>query len=184
MADGKITLEIVTPRGAALREVVDEVAAPSVGGQFGVLPGHLPIVTALATGVVTYRKGGEEKRLGVAGGFVEVKGNHVLMLTDKVAQPGEIDPVPVRLELKEVEQKLAEYVGAPQSAEWLELVSRELWAALQLELSGDPPFATHHPYAESGRPPRPQTPRPRWCRTASGPRRQAELARSEFPGLE
>ena len=40
MADGKVTLEIVTPQGAALREEVDDVTAPSVSGEFGVLPGH------------------------------------------------------------------------------------------------------------------------------------------------
>ena len=46
MAD-KIELEIVTPKGRALAESVDEVTAPSVQGEFGVLPGHLPMVAAL-----------------------------------------------------------------------------------------------------------------------------------------
>jgi F-type H+-transporting ATPase subunit epsilon len=40
MAEGKVTLEIVTPQGLALREEVDDVTAPSVSGEFGVLPGH------------------------------------------------------------------------------------------------------------------------------------------------
>ena len=41
---GAIQLEVVTPTGMALSEEVDEVVAPSVQGQFGVLPGHLPLI--------------------------------------------------------------------------------------------------------------------------------------------
>ena len=50
--DGVIELEVVTPTGMALKEQVDEVIAPSVQGQFGVLPGHLPLMAAMATGLV------------------------------------------------------------------------------------------------------------------------------------
>jgi len=49
MAD-QILLEIVTPRGRALSVSVDEVTAPSVHGEFGVLPGHLPLLAACAPG--------------------------------------------------------------------------------------------------------------------------------------
>ena len=105
--DGKVTLEIVTPQGLALHEEVDDVAAPSVSGEFGVLPGHLPLLAALRTGIVTYHKGGQEKRLAVAEGFVEVKDDRALLLTDKVATREQIDPVKVRLELKDVDEQLA-----------------------------------------------------------------------------
>ncbi len=56
----KIQLEIVTPRGRALTASVDEVTAPSVNGEFGVLPGHLPLLAALRTGIVSYRQGGRD----------------------------------------------------------------------------------------------------------------------------
>src|SRR5262252_5683433 len=155
MAD-KITLEVVTPRGSALREEVDEVTAPSVSGEFGVLPGHLPLLAALRTGIVTFHKGSAETRLAVGEGFVEVKDDRALLLTDKVARREEIDPVKVRLELKEVEEKLAQYAGAPRSPEWQALVSRELWAAAQLELHGDPPPATQRPFELFGPPAPPE----------------------------
>src|SRR5579859_794169 len=127
MAD-KIQLEIVTPKGRALMASVDEVTAPSVSGEFGVLPGHLPLLAALKTGIVTYHKKGEEKKLAVAEGFVEVKDDRALLLTDKVATRDQIDVVRVRLELKDVDEQLARYDGVPGSPEWLELVSREQWA--------------------------------------------------------
>ena len=109
MADGKVTLEIVTPQGLALREEVDEVTAPSVSGEFGVLPGHLPLLAALRTGIVTYHSGGEEKKLAVADGFVEVEEDRALLLTDKVAKRDDSRVVRVRLELKEVDEQLDHY---------------------------------------------------------------------------
>ena len=156
MDGGKVTLEIVTPQGLALKEEVDDVAAPSVSGEFGVLPGHLPLLAALRTGIVTYHKGGQEKKLAVAEGFVEVKDDRALLLTDKVATRDQIDPVKVRLELKEVDDMLDHYTGTPGSPEWLELVSREVWAAAQLELYGDPPPAMQRPFEEYGPPAPPE----------------------------
>ena len=63
MVDKDRALEIVTPRGRALAASVDEVTAPSVNGEFGVLPGHLPLLAALRTGMVTYRQGSETTRV-------------------------------------------------------------------------------------------------------------------------
>lgn len=156
MADGKVTLEIVTPQGLALRDEVDDVTAPSVSGEFGVLPGHLPLLAALRTGIVTYHRGGEETKLAVADGFVEVKEDRALLLTDKVAKKGDVDPVRVRLELKDVDQQLDSYTGEPGSPEWQALVAREIWAAVQLELYGDPPPATQRPFEMFGPPAPPE----------------------------
>ena len=50
MAQAQFHLEIVTPEGVQLSEDIDELTAPSVDGQFGVLPGHRPMIAALATG--------------------------------------------------------------------------------------------------------------------------------------
>ena len=69
MAADKIELEIVTPKGRALTESVDEVTAPSVQGEFGVLPGHLPTVSAIRAGIVTYKQGNELKKVAVGPGF-------------------------------------------------------------------------------------------------------------------
>jgi F-type H+-transporting ATPase subunit epsilon len=154
--DGKVTLEIVTPQGLALKEEVDDVAAPSVSGEFGVLPGHLPLLAALRTGIVTYHKGGQEKKLAVAEGFVEVKDDRALLLTDKVATADQVDVVKTRLELKEVDDILDHYTETPGTPEWLELVSREVWAATLLELYGDPPPATQRPFEQFGPPAPPE----------------------------
>src|SRR5271163_723833 len=92
----KILLEIVTPKGRALRVSADEVTAPSVDGEFGVLPGHLPLLAALRTGLVSYRVGGDAKKCAVGPGFVEAGPDKVAILTDEYIEREQIDPVVVR----------------------------------------------------------------------------------------
>lgn len=149
MADAAIALEIVTPSGVALSDTVDDLTAPSVDGEFGVLPGHRPLLAALKTGIMSYHKGGEEVRLAVGPGFVEVAGDRAVLLTDHVARKDDIDPVRVRLELKEADEALDRFDGELGSAEHVELVRKELWAAARLTLYGDPPPATVHTLHES-----------------------------------
>ena len=143
MADAEhIHLELVTPDGVKLDEQVTEVTAPSVDGEFGVLPGHRPLLAALKTGIVTYKRDGETHRVAVGAGFVEVADDEALILTDHFMREGDVDPVRARLELKEADQALAAFEGDPASPEYAELVERELWAAARLELYGDPPPPT------------------------------------------
>lgn len=139
MATETLELEIVTPDGLALEEHVTEFTAPSVNGEFGVLPGHRPLLAALATGIVSYHKDGEQVKVAVGAGFVEVNKDKAVLLTDHFITKDDVDPVRVRLDLKEVDEKLDAYSGEPGSAEHMALVADELWAATQLELYGDPP---------------------------------------------
>ena len=158
MADAnKIDLEIVTPKGRALAVQVDEVTAPSVQGEFGVLPGHLPIVAALRTGIVTYRQGAESKKVAVGTGFAEAGQNKLLILAEEYAERQNIDPVVVRKELAEVEAKLEKVLSQSELTPELEsekkhLIEKENWLAAQLELYGDPPPATMRPLEEWGPP--------------------------------
>jgi F-type H+-transporting ATPase subunit epsilon len=137
-----ISLEIVTPDGEKLRQNVSELTAPSVDGEFGVLPGHRPLLAALKTGVVSFRVEGKEVRVAVGPGFVEVFDDKATLLTQSFCRKEDIDPVRVRLELKEADDALAKYAGNPGSVEHVDLVAKELWAAARLELYGDPPPAT------------------------------------------
>jgi F-type H+-transporting ATPase subunit epsilon len=157
VAADKIDLEIVTPKGRALSVTVDEVTAPSVQGEFGVLPGHLPVVAALRTGIVTFRQGSESKRVAIGPGFAEAGQNKLLLLADDYAERQQIDPVLVRKELSEIQAKLEKLLAlmdptAEQESEKKHLIERENWLAAQLELHGDPPAATMRPFEEWGPP--------------------------------
>lgn len=157
MAENKIDLEIVTPKGKALSASVDEVTAPSVEGEFGVLPGHLPVIAALRTGLVTYRQGNESKTCAIGPGFAEAGHDKLLILAEDYADKQGLDPVVVRKELKEVETKLEKLLAADQTSEIehesKELIARENWLAALLELHGDPPPATMRPFEQWGPPP-------------------------------
>jgi F-type H+-transporting ATPase subunit epsilon len=158
MADS-LSLEIVTPDGVKLSEQVSELTAPSVDGEFGVLPGHRPMLAALTTGLVSYVSHGEKHSVAVGPGFAEIADDRALLLTDRFTTKEAIDPVLVRLELKEVDEQLDHFPGDRNSPEYGELVARELWAAAQLDLYGDPPpprlrtmselmFAQHETYTQ------------------------------------
>jgi F-type H+-transporting ATPase subunit epsilon len=156
----KIDLEIVTPKGRALAESVDEVTAPSVQGEFGVLPGHLPVVAALRPGIVSYRQGNETKKVAVGPGFAEAGQNKLLILAEEFADRASVDPVVVRKDLAELQPKLEKVLSAMEmtpelDAEKKSLIEQENWLAAQLELYGDPPPATMRPFEEFGPPPSP-----------------------------
>lgn len=139
MAIDNIFLEIVTPTGVALRERVVELTAPSVAGEFGVLPGHLPLLAALRTGLVSYKQDGKENRIAVHHGFVEVVNDTALLLTEKFATRDDVDVVRVRKRLKEVDEALDHWTGELTDPRRTELIEEEQWLATQLELIGDAP---------------------------------------------
>ncbi|MEO6603957.1 MAG: ATP synthase F1 subunit epsilon [Polyangiaceae bacterium] len=160
---GAIHLEVVTPEGLKLAADVSEFTAPSVDGEFGVLPGHVPLLAALATGIVSYTVAGERHAVAIGSGFAEVSDDKALLITDRFIKKEDIDPVVVRLDLKEADEALDKFDGDMQSPAYGALVARELWAAAELELYGDPPpprmktlselsFGTRENYAELGAP--------------------------------
>ncbi len=138
-AHGRLRLEVVTPTGVALKEIVDEFTAPSVQGDFGVLPGHLPLLAALRAGVVTYRIGQNTVECAVGAGFVEVAADEALFLTDRYATKESIDIVATRLRLKEIDQTLDAWSEDPGTPKHQEIIAEAQWQATLLELFGDPP---------------------------------------------
>jgi len=148
MADREITLEIVTPEGVRLAETVQAFTAPSVDGQFGALPGHRPVLAALATGIVSYRTPSGLHEVAVGPGFVELQEDHAVLLTDRFIDKADVDPVRARLELKEADEELERLHQDAGSPQYAQALGRELWAAVQLELYGDPPPPTVHTVTE------------------------------------
>ena len=84
-------LEIVTPEKLVVNEAVEEAQIPGLGGYLGILPGHAPLLTELAVGIITYRAQGVTKSLSVAWGFAEVLPDKVTMLAETAERPDEID---------------------------------------------------------------------------------------------
>lgn len=86
-----LRLEIVTPDKVVLEANVDYVGAPGVDGEFGVLPGHIPLLSALSIGELYYRQGSETHWVFVAGGFAEVADNKVSILAEAAELSSDVD---------------------------------------------------------------------------------------------
>ena len=101
-----IKLAIVTPEKEALAIECDEVIAPGVNGEIGLLPGHVPLITALRPGVLTVIKGGRRSYYAVSSGFAEVDNDQVTVLTASCEPASEIDVERARKALSDAEAKL------------------------------------------------------------------------------
>ena len=104
----KLTLEIVTPDRALLREEVDEVVVPGSQGEFGVLPGHTPMLSTLQIGELWYRQGPEKHYLAIAFGFVEVLPDRVTVLAQVGERAQEIDVQRAERAKQRAEQRLTQ----------------------------------------------------------------------------
>jgi len=86
-----IRLEIVTPERAVLTDDVDMVIAPASEGYVGILPHHAPLLTTLGPGELRIKKGGTETSLAVFGGFMDVRPDRFIVLTEAAEHADEID---------------------------------------------------------------------------------------------
>jgi F-type H+-transporting ATPase subunit epsilon len=82
----RIHLKVITPTELVVDEQVDEVVAPGEVGEFGILPGHVPFLTALHSGELKYKIGNSETKLVVEGGVADVRNDTVSILTDGVKE--------------------------------------------------------------------------------------------------
>lgn len=101
-----LTLEIVTPEQRVLTVQCDEVRLTGVEGQFGVRPGHTPLVAALAPGELAYDSGGSSHRYMAGEGFAEVSNDRVRVLVEETQRAEQIDPQSAARELDESRKKL------------------------------------------------------------------------------
>jgi F-type H+-transporting ATPase subunit epsilon len=102
-----LRLEFVTPERLLAHDEVDEVELPGEAGYAGVLPGHAPLLIALRTGEMWYRKGGERHYAFIAGGFAEVVPDRVSILAQVAERAEEIDTARAEASLRRAEERLA-----------------------------------------------------------------------------
>jgi F-type H+-transporting ATPase subunit epsilon len=101
-------LDIVTAEREVFSDEVDEVVAPGVEGQLGILPHHAPLMTMLLPGELLVKKGGEEFYLAISGGFIEVRPDRVIILADAAERVEEIDIARAEEAKRRAEARLAE----------------------------------------------------------------------------
>ena len=128
-----LSLEVATPDGLALKTEAEMVTAPSVEGEFGVLPGHLPLLAATRAGLLTYRVGGRNEVAAIGPGFVEARPDKVLVLTDAFLKPASIDRAAAEQELAAAERTLAESKEQLEAPEHKEAQRNVEWARARVD---------------------------------------------------
>ncbi|MGE4552437.1 MAG: F0F1 ATP synthase subunit epsilon [Desulfovibrionaceae bacterium] len=103
----KLLLEIVTPDRKVLSQEVDYVGAPGALGEFGVLPNHVPFLSALGIGSLFYKDGNQTHYVFVAGGFAEVNGEKVTVLAEVAEKAMDIDTERARKAQDRAQARLA-----------------------------------------------------------------------------
>jgi len=86
-----LQLDIVTPEKLAYSDEVDAVSLPGIEGELGVLPHHAPLVSTLGFGELRIRKGAMEESFAIAGGFLQVLPDKVIVLAETADMASEID---------------------------------------------------------------------------------------------
>lgn len=90
-----IKFELVSLDGVKFSEEVYEVTLPTMDGQIGVLPGHMPLISVAKAGVILVRRSPQERDdmrevFAISGGAIEVSGNTLRVLVDEADNSEEI----------------------------------------------------------------------------------------------
>ena len=104
----QINIVVVTPETTTLDAEVESVTVPMFDGSAGILAGHAPMIGRLGPGELRTQSGGTTERYYVDGGFVQVEGNVVSVLTGSSFQASDIDLAEAKAALAEAEARDAE----------------------------------------------------------------------------
>jgi F-type H+-transporting ATPase subunit epsilon len=111
-----ILLEVVTPEHLLLSQPVEEVIAPGVEGEFGVLPGHTHFLTTLKIGELRYRVGEFTRYMSILWGYAEVTPEKVTILAEVAEKAEDIDVDSAQAGVDEAQRRL-EIGGLPSEVE-------------------------------------------------------------------
>ena len=130
----KLLFEVVTPDRKLLSAEADVVVLPGVEGQFGVLSGHVPFLSALDVGEMYYRDGGKTEYLSVSGGFAEVTGKKVTIVAEAAEMGREIDIERARLAMERAEKRLAQ--ARTDDIDWARAEAALRRAIMRMKVAG------------------------------------------------
>jgi F-type H+-transporting ATPase subunit epsilon len=120
-----LTLEIVTPEARVYADTVDTVVIPTLQGEIGILPGHLPLLAQVEHGELRVTKGTITTSLAVGGGFVQITGDKISVLAEHAISEEKIDEKVVETALQRAEQAIKEAKNIdPNEFEYLQELVR------------------------------------------------------------
>jgi len=111
-----LTLEIVTPAGTVYSDNVEMVTLPGVGGQMGIYPQHVPLISRMVPGEMIVRKDGRDLFIATGEGLVEVTAHRVAILTDLAIAADRIDEAKAEEARQRAQARLREKLSAEELA--------------------------------------------------------------------
>jgi F-type H+-transporting ATPase subunit epsilon len=111
-----LKLEIVTPMGTVYSDNVEMITLPSVTGQIGVYPQHVPLITQMVPGEMIVRKDGSDQFIATGEGLIEVTAHRVAILTDLAIPADRIDEAKAEEARQRAEARLREKLSAEEVA--------------------------------------------------------------------
>lgn len=130
-----LDVNVVTPKGVIAHEDTDALTAPGEEGEFELLPGHTPLLTALKPGVLTI---GEKTkaRYAVSTGYLRIDPAGIIeVLVEQAVLGADVDVDAAKADLKASEAELAKWGDKPTDGDWKNLVNRVAWAQARLDAS-------------------------------------------------
>ena len=110
--ENALRLEVITPDKLVVSQVADYVSAPGAEGEFGVLPNHVNLLSALAIGYLRFSAGGKSRSVFISGGFAEVSGNTMTVLADAAELAEDINQARAQAAKERAEKRLADKTAA------------------------------------------------------------------------
>ena len=114
-----LNTKILTQERLLFEGQVKSIVAPAVNGYLGIRPRHAPLMAALGDGVLKIRQENESIYFAISGGFLQVKSNRVIVLTDKAMPAADIDLAEAEKRVEELKLALEKGAGKPQERERL-----------------------------------------------------------------
>jgi len=103
----RVQFELVTPERLLLSEMVEMVVVPGTEGNFGVLPGHAPLISSIRPGTIDVYEGQTvTRRIFIVSGIAEVTPERCTVLADEALPPDELDRTAIEAELQTVQGNL------------------------------------------------------------------------------
>jgi F-type H+-transporting ATPase subunit epsilon len=103
----RVQFELVTPERLLLSDMVEMVVIPGTEGNFGVLPGHAPLISSIRPGTIAIYEGNTiTRRIFIVSGIAEVTPERCTVLADEALSPDELDRGAIEAELQTVEGNL------------------------------------------------------------------------------
>ena len=126
--------ELVSPTRLVFSGEAEQVDVPGAEGDFGVLPGHAPFISALRPGVLTIRNGADVKRYFVRGGFAEVNPEGLTVLAETAVPVEDVDREAMADAIKAAEKNVAD--ARDDAARWKAIEAAEQLKAAAAQVSG------------------------------------------------